>query len=210
MSGRATASPISLQSQSCCKHVVTAGQEETTKTMKLLSSSPRVVQWMSTLVWDSSQFLFVYGTRAVCWYFLGLGAASHVSLVFLSAVIIGFVYLDKIGSMRVGSTHGLLLLYGPAVAAQCYWVQQLARRSRTAVQTMLTIQVVSIVAVIVSRFMQGRCYTTSSHGWEFCCDRDSFFLDGKQTRSSCASTRGRLRLPSASCRRLHSVAGCWW
>ena len=30
--------------------------------MQLLSSTPRLVQWVSTLVWDTSQFLFVYGT----------------------------------------------------------------------------------------------------------------------------------------------------
>ena len=80
----------------------------------------------------------------------------HVD-VYSAAVVIAFVYLyvSKLSELRAGSTHALLLLYGPAVAAQCYWVQQLARRGRAAVQTMLLIQLVSVVAVVASRFMQG-------------------------------------------------------
>ncbi len=72
-----------------------------------------------------------------------------------AVAVIALVYTLESDGLHVGSTHGLLLLYGPAIASQCYWVQQLARRTRAAVQIMLLLQFMSIVTVIVSRYMQG-------------------------------------------------------
>ncbi len=45
-----------------CMHHPFFEQDESSKVQKLLSGTPRVIMWLSTLLWDSVQYLLVYGT----------------------------------------------------------------------------------------------------------------------------------------------------
>ena len=138
----------------------------------------------------------------------------HVD-VYSAAVVIAFVYLyvSNLSELRAGSTHALLLLYGPAVAAQCYWVQQLARRGRAAVQTMLLIQLVSVVAVVASRFMQGAVLAAPRRLLAFLPPQLIKLADLSmvcQTPRTTASTRTRSHTCCGCYRRLRLAEGSSW
>ena len=72
-----------------------------------------------------------------------------------SGAVVTLIYMRDSTGLQSPTAHALLLLYGPAIAVQCYWVQQAVRKTRVAVQVMLLMQLVAIVAVVISWYMQG-------------------------------------------------------
>lgn len=116
-------------------HVVSiaysVGQDDAARTQLVLSSIPRVVVWLLTLLRDTVHFLPFYGSI----FLLTVGMQGDE------------LHHDP-------AAHGLLLLYGAAVSSQCYLLQQLARRTKHVVQIVLFVQFVSVISVIASRVMQ--------------------------------------------------------
>ncbi len=74
----------------------------------------------------------------------------------MAGLTIIFLYSFEVGELyEVKEVNVLLLLMGPAMIAQAYFVQQITRSSSASIQVVLGFQFLGLVLVILGRLMQG-------------------------------------------------------